>query len=924
LDDTAGAGGIITKSFVTDYVLDPSVDMTDIERVGIYIVSALNGRSLDVRLQSLEYKDVSTTVLEILAEDFTRDDFRVRYTQIPTCETAGNEQDYNAFGYDPRVVLEYDSEIDFCRSPVLWRGARDLRYYNSAETAWESGEVILVPAKGTNSGVDQDNATFGSTTFLSTQDLSETFTEGVNFNGVRLFYDAASNKITIVTEDPEFLDPGIVPVVTWLTDSTPVALFGSWSGLGTTLAEAIIDVTDPTYAARAGTDIRVEFRVFNTNRRPARGCDNVLVQYFYVNEEECIGAEIETREYVFPALPCDCSGFSGGVKGIAEFQSHPNMANILPDHVGGLLPLNNEYGSGFNLQWFDPNVIQTNVTFNAGTDFNDGLLQYDSGSYTVVLSVAAPGNIDTVILPDLKWESTGLPVVLVGAGWSGLGSQTATAVIDNTHGDFQPSGNILAIVRERNATVAGNFIPWDSQITDVDGKNRIFFVGAGIPDPVPADLPADGIYITVYVGPGSEVNSGRQVFINNDATLTNATSFTFIVAAGEYSGFAVGMGVWIRNGCNGLGFDYQICDHQVATTFTERGVYGTIQDIDTGLNEITVIFEEPVSADFLTARKAAMYITPFENVRDGSWGCYWEASENFINIYSLPGIFDIGALPTTVVQWGFKYWSGSFPTDCQCNIGAFYVCDGDGAKDKYELVGEIPKNVLDPKDWLNLANSPVKWEFLSDSTALGQNFIEICDASQFPACTLVRLIDDDNPDGVVMEVVRIDTTVSPQRVYFTDDIPTTLPGRPAWDGTFQLARAAKALLACDHVPYGKSATTDTNILGIPMDGADRAFVNHNAGTITLNPNILGCVRQWVHLANSCMQLPYCYSGEFKLINENECCIETCDCSCNINIVKVEESISNKVPDETEPTTVSNPLGNCSVVTTFDTWIFVTV
>jgi hypothetical protein len=599
---------------------------------------------------------------------------------------------------------------------------------------------------------------------------------------------------------------------------------------------------------------------------PFAGCRNIWMDVVYLDEVECEGLTPELTEFEFFDTGCACitPATTFDVSNLATDECLPR---ILPDDEFGGLP--DDYPEAINFEYCAlPRLDRNEANGNEFFDFvreTPECARPDQGYYVrVTLRSKADGQT-------IDWIDT-LPAghTLLSGNLSATtavlntGEQEVLEYVVKTPGPGSPDVTITG-----NAELSGQpltnlaiesdpieitencpslcFTGFGSQNANVFGE--VFWAGGGRSDPVPA---ADvGLYTTVYAGPGSAAVSLREAFLTVDETVTGVavdtpTSHVFNILPAEIGGYAVGQDVWIFNTCFAASPDRNIHlvdieNEEAATTPNQEitGLYGTISAINAAGGLITVDFAAnavgATDVDFTVVGQASIMIAPA-----GSKGFYWEASEKLAELCG-----NAAAVSQCIIRWGYRFWNGSkYP--CPDKLGAAFVCDGDGTTTQFAFQGDKMKDIINPRDWIDLGfSAPVIPVIIKTDVSPGDTTVEVCDVCSFAACDIVQIIDnnctgqDGNGPGYVGAVVSTDTCTPPALqgdITISPQIPSNLIGCSTFTG-FELAENATAFVKPDVCRLMFSPTTKVFPDGTPVDGPNFVGVDFDNAIFTFDPSV---------------------------------------------------------------------------------------
>lgn len=601
-------------------------------------------------------------------------------------------------------------------------------------------------------------------------------------------------------------------------------------------------------------------------KAPFAGCRNIWCDIVYLDAVECGGATPTLEEFEFFDPGCACV-LPGTTLDVSQPVSDVCMHRLLPDDEFGGLP--DDYPEAIAFEYCA--IPRLDRSEGDGNEYFDFIRETPEcarpeGAYLVRVTLRAKQ--DSI---SIDWADT-LPAghtLLSGKLFDTVALACAgdTAVLEyvvKTPGPGSPDvtitgdaeitgdpGTNLAVesdpieVSENCATLC--YRSFGSQDPQVYGK--VFWAGGGRPDPTPAA--EDGLYVTVYAGPGSAGASDREAFIITDTSVgAAATSHTFRILPAEIEGFAVGRPVWVFNGCFADNPERRIhivdIENEEAQADPDQevvGIYGTITAIDATLGDITVAFDAPgESVDFTTAAQAAIMIAPA-----GSKGFYWEANEELADL-----VKNFVGVAQGILRYSYNFWNSTkYP--CPGTNGAGFVCDGDGETTVFDLIGDRAKWIVNPRDWLALGFSspvgphvPVKADLSpTDDT------VPVCDICIFGACDIVQIVDDDctgaegGGPGYVGAVTATtptgaetcgadptaegDLTVAPA-------IPSAITGCAGFSG-FTTAANAVAFVKPDVCRCALSPTQKVFADGTPIEGPNFVGVNFETGVLTFDPSV---------------------------------------------------------------------------------------
>ena len=599
---------------------------------------------------------------------------------------------------------------------------------------------------------------------------------------------------------------------------------------------------------------------------PPAGCRNIWCDLVYLDRVECEGASpsLETFEFFDPMCACVLPATTKDVSGPVTDDC---FSRLLPDDEFDTLP--EGYPEAISFEYCAlPRLDRSEITGNEFFDFvrETPECARPDGAYLVrvtIRSKTGPLSVD--------WTDT-LPAghTLLSGALSGTavfvcaGESRTFEYVVQTPGpgnpDFQITGTAqvtgspptlvtlvsdLVEMSENCATLC--FLQFGSQNPHVYGK--VFWAGGGRADPTPAA--EDGLYVTVYAGPGSPGLSEREDFLILDQTVAPAdTSGTFRILPALIGGFAVGRPVWVFNKCfsdNPLRrihlVDIEREEAQANPDQEVTGIYGTITAINAVTGDITVAFEAPEeTVQFRVTAQAAIMIAPA-----GSKGFYWEANKALAELLQ-----NFAGLSQSIIRFSYRFWN-STKYACPDKIGAAFVCDGDGETTGFSLIGDTTKDILNPRDWIDLPfNSPVGPSVpLKVDANPGDTTISVCDICIFAPCDVIQVVDDDcsgqdgNGPGYVGAVVSTTPTGVPTcltapaaegDVEIAPPIPDDIEGCPGFSG-FTVAADARAFVKPDVCRYAISPTLKCLDGGLPAGGAGFACVDFATGLIRFDPTV---------------------------------------------------------------------------------------
>lgn len=609
---------------------------------------------------------------------------------------------------------------------------------------------------------------------------------------------------------------------------------------------------------------------------PFSGCRNIWCDLVYLDEALCLGVEPAKREYEFFDSECGCFVQSESTE-VADLVGDRWLHRILPDDgfaLSGFPALPLGYPEAINFEYCAlPRLDRFEEEENASFTFRretpacarsvSGVSYYfvrvtlmaKQAGITVQWQDTLPGGH---VLENGAMSATSLfgPIgdtktfdyVLKQSGAPGFVTVTGTAQVV-----AQPSTLITLAsdpIDVSETCESSQFVRFGSQTPNVFG--RVFWAGGGRPDPT---IPTGTNYwVKMWAGQGSANFSKREQFLAVSTTVPNGSpTHTFQVGGGGIEGFAVGLPVWVFNGCFVDNPKRRIMCLDIETEETQAdpdeevvGLYGTVTVIDPNLSQITVQFTAPPNQNvqFTTAAKAEIMVAP-----DGSEGFYWELSPKLVE---LCGYSTTGPIPRSVVRWGYRFWNSTkYPAEG--TRGAAYVCDGDGESFAYELHGDIVKEIINPVDWIDLWCSPMKEVSLPNDVAVGQDVIRVCDICPFEPCDIVQIVDLDcsgregNGPGYVGSVVE--TTPLNQGedcqalhavegyVTVTPPIPSLVTGCGTIDG-FTVDKKSRIFVKPDVCRFAYSPTTKCDLTGNPIGGPNFVCVDFETGFLRFDPSVV--------------------------------------------------------------------------------------
>lgn len=601
-------------------------------------------------------------------------------------------------------------------------------------------------------------------------------------------------------------------------------------------------------------------------KAPFAGCRNIWCDIVYLDRIECGGATPTLGEFDFFDSGCACV-LPATMVDVSQPVTDVCMSRILPDDEFGSLP--DDYPETITFEYCAiPRLDRNSGDGNDSFDFirETPECARPDGAYLVKVTLRAKQDAISI-----DWADT-LPaghtllsgkisdtVVLACVGdiavleyvvkTPGPGSPDVTIL-----GDAELTGlplTNLAIesdpieISENCATLC--YRTFGSQ--DPHPYGKVFWAGGGRTDPVPAA--EDGLYVTVYAGPGSAGGSEREAFIISNVTVgAGETSKVFRILPAEIEGYAVGRPVWVFNSCfsDNPARRIHIVDidneENLANPDQEvTGIYGTITAIDPVLGDITVEFDAPGEAvDFTTTAQAAVMIAPVN-----SKGFYWEANEELADL-----VKNFVGVAQGILRYSYGFWNSTkYP--CPGTNGAGFVCDGDGDTTIFDLIGDRAKWIINPRDWIGLGftapigpHVPVKLDL-----SPGDTTVPVCDICIFGACDIIQIVDDNcsgqdgNGPGYVGSVVSTTATgaetcgadpTAEGDIEIAPAIPTDVVGCAGFTG-FTTAADAMAFVKPDVCRCALSPTQKVFADGTPIEGPNFVGVNFDTGVLTFDPSV---------------------------------------------------------------------------------------
>lgn len=643
---------------------------------------------------------------------------------------------------------------------------------------------------------------------------------------------------------------------------------------------------------------------------PFNGCRNIWMDIVYIDAIVCLGVYATKNTYTFFETECGCPQVQITAE-VSDLITDRCLDRLLPDdqfQLPGYPPLPGGYPEALSFEYCAlPDVdVQTvddtspNFTFmreTASCARPEDVPNDTHGHYWVRVSITAKVNPLTVFWQDVLQVGEVLVqgtlsdnLVFTSIGQTIVREYLVrTAQVDG--GSAQVAGSVTGIIP---ATLPLNML---SPLIDIDANcdtlaffrfgsqnpnvfGQVFYAGGGRFDPVvPSSV---GLYVTMWMGQGSPNMSKReQLLTANVSVPALAASADFLVA--DIEGFAVGLPVWVFNGCfvdnpvrriMCLDIEEELAKADPNEEVT--GLYGTVTAIDPVLSKITVAFYTPPNqiVDFTTMAKAEIMIAP-----DQSMGFYWEASPKLVDIvgHVAPATPPFHA----ILRWSYRFWN-STQNPAPCAAGAAYICDGDGQSRQHELHGDLMKDIINPVDWIDLWCSPVREIRLEADGLIGQGTIAVCDICPFEPCDIIQIVDanctgrEGNGPGLVVSVVQTapfnmleDCAVLGAvkgTIQFLPIIPAAIDGCGLLDTGFTVARRARVFKKPDIARYAYSPTLKVNALGQPIDGAEFVGVDFETGTFTFDPMIVvknpcTCYKT----LNDIIQLPTDQDGIYYLV-----------------------------------------------------------
>ena len=595
------------------------------------------------------------------------------------------------------------------------------------------------------------------------------------------------------------------------------------------------------------------------NIPPSVGCRNIWCDIVYLDEALCHGVNLASAEYDFFDSECACMVVQSTDE-ISDFVTDGCLPRLIPDDefaapncpaLPGGYPeaLDFEYCALPRLDRFEEaeNAFFKfrRETTSCARDGQGNIVRVEITSKQLPLSVqwtdVLPLGSNHTLLSGtptdtLVFTSVGETIVREYVVKTGPG-----AVDDQITGSAQVVGQPATNINLNSDTIVIDpncptlcFTGFGSQNATVFGK--LFYAGGGRFD---RTLPADiGLFIKMYAGQGSAGKSAREHFITASVAVPAfAASQVFSVAPSAFTGFAVGLPVWVFNSCFVTNpqrkitcLDIEAEEGKPNPDEEITGLYGTITALDVVGGTVTVTFNVPPDAitDFATTAKATIMVAP-----DNSKGFYWEASPGLVSLCGVP----LGPPDShCILRWNYKFWN-STQNPCPTTLGAGFICDGDGGSFAYELFGELPKDILNPVDWIDLWCSPMSEVLISQDVALTDGVIEVCDICPFEECDIIQLVDtacsgrEGNGPGFVTSVVAtaplnggescaVEKAVK-GNITLGDPVPNTIVGCPGFDG-FKTTRKSRAFIKPDVCRFAFSVTTSCDQDGCPVVCGDPA------------------------------------------------------------------------------------------------------
>lgn len=610
---------------------------------------------------------------------------------------------------------------------------------------------------------------------------------------------------------------------------------------------------------------------------PSIGCRNIWMDIVYLDEVTCLGVDPTSQEYTFFDSLCSCVQISH-TQEISQLITDSCMDRMLPDDQfqgSGVQPLPGGYPEAISFEYCAlPRLDRLEDQQNAFFEFRreTAACARAGGGYYVRVEITSKQLPLTVqwadVLPDvshtlisgvmsdtLVFSSIGETIVreyVVSLNLAAVNGQiVGTGFVIGFPSSLITLTSAPTIIDPDCPTVGA--VGFGSQNPNVFG--RVFWAGGGRFDPIiPTDI---GLWVTAYVGQGSAGGKSirEQYLIQTETVLPLAVSHVFHVGPSGTDGFAVGLPVWIFNGCFEDNpqrrvdcIDIEEENAEVVPDTNVTGLYGVVTAVNAILNTITVQFNDPpiATTTFTTLAKAEIMVAP-----DQSMGFYWEASPALAAL--LNG--DPGTLGRSIMKWGYRFWN-STQNPCPGTQGASIVDNGDGGSFNYDIPGEIEEDILNPVDWIDLWCSPIRSINIATDVDPLDSTIHVCDICKFEPCDIIQIVDQNctgregggtgyvgsvlstTPDNILENCDDLHTVKG--IVAISPPIPDEIVGCPGFDG-FKVARRAYAFVKPDIARFAFSLTTTCDENGCPIvcGGVEeeQVCVDFLTGKFTFSPNI---------------------------------------------------------------------------------------
>lgn len=609
---------------------------------------------------------------------------------------------------------------------------------------------------------------------------------------------------------------------------------------------------------------------------PFSGCRNIWMDLVYLDERPCAGVEPVKREYMFFDSECGC-GVRESTQEISDLVTDRHLSRILPDDGFDTLPTG--YPEAINFEYCSlpdvdrvieeenelflvrrrtpscakPNqgffvrieIIAKNLPLTVGID-NELPVGYTlmSGTLSGSTSFTQIGGCYTFEYV-VKTPLTAPPAVI----------RTKITALEDPSKSIEITDAEHPVVLDEEC-LGIKFFGFGSQNANVFGK--VYWSGGGRFDPVIP--PEAGLWAKATAGSGSAGGkSAREQYLSQSTTVNmGASTHVFNVGAAGTQGFAVGLPVWIFNNClpdNPVRkihlLDIEEEEIKIDPNEEVVGLYGTITDLDTLTNEVTVQFDMPpaMNVRFLTTARASMMVAPTQ-----SKGFYWEASPALVELCGgiipdmIPGeLTGIGC----IIRWGYRFWN-STKNPAPGTLGAGYICNGDDETRKYELHGTMVKDILNPVDWINLFQSPAIPVQIIETVVPGSSAVDACDICLFEPCDIIQIVDNECTGregggkgfvGSVRDTIPGDPAESCEdfravkgSILITPKIPAALPGCDLFDG-FRPEKWARIFVKPDIARYAYGITKQMDLFGNPLHGPNYVVVDFATGRFVFDPTV---------------------------------------------------------------------------------------